>query len=631
MGEEEKEEEELRRARAFSLGLEDGFPDGWPDLEEVDAPPPEYSPDTAPFPTSATDVDLTQGEFWDNPFVQVGSVIEFSNPRLPEAGPLGISAALVEACTPFSNGLKLVVKYLGASTKEEKAATERTAKTHGVHLCYLVGGVCGIAKQPGIHLLKFTWHPPGDFTAKWLSKKAQELVEKGKTLATEASMGFPANPGSAGGDPSTPASVVEGRLDAVKRKAALRTGRVSFNPSVQSLSPVVPGGSGLTPLQAGPSSTRASSSLQAAPRMRRMKVEPIAIESSGDEKIQPKPQKKKTLGASLTLAVQQQQDKATKEEEKRKKDRSRSRSKKKKKKRSSSDDKNSKDEESDSSDSMMPPLKKKAKKHPGSVYKLLESQAVEALAQDGVIEEGFAVDAKGNNRIKLHTYFQLALRPHLDLQRAGPFGPRSRLAKRRQVGGGGRLAVGQTDSSRYGHPPPPSGARTWGPSQPMSFCQPRNTTAKSRRPAEKGLGRPTRAGRGTTGIPQRAEKETMARAKTRKEKEKAKTIGRVQPQKKTTTRTRGKRIECCPEFIWGSHGFCHFGIILRAGWNKPGSRRYRVGCRVEHCRWWQQLLLWRRHQQFSIFCGGLDFESPTCWPKGSCSAGQPPGVAPDGF
>ena len=291
---------------------------------------------------------------------------------------------------------------------------ERLTKTDGIHLCYLVKGVCRVADQPGVHLQKFTWHPPGNFNAKWLTKNALALVAKGKTMATEASMGFPAAPGSAGLDPSTPGSNVENRLEAVKRKAALRSGRVTFNPAVQNLAPLVPGASGLTPLQAGPSATRASSSGLVPSRTAMMKQEPTAIESSGDEKIQPKDKKKKTLGASLALAVQQQQNKASRKEEKRKRDRSRSKSKKKKKKRSSSDDQKSKEEESESSDSMMPPLKKKSKKNPGSVFRLLEGQAVEALAQDGVVDEGFSVDAKGNNRVKLHTYFQLALRPHLD-------------------------------------------------------------------------------------------------------------------------------------------------------------------------------------------------------------------------
>lgn len=58
-------------------------------------------------------------------------------------------------------------------------------------------------------------------------------------------------------------------------------------------------------------------------------------------------------------------------------------------------------------------MKKKAQKSPGSVFKLLEDQAIEQLAQEGILEEDFMTDSR---RPKMFTYFQLALRPRLDVK-----------------------------------------------------------------------------------------------------------------------------------------------------------------------------------------------------------------------
>ena len=141
------------------------------------------------------------------------------------------------------------------------------------------------------------------------------------------------------------------------------------------------------------------------------------MDSSGDEAMKKdKKKRSKKLGPALALAVEVRRNKMQKEEDKKTREKSSERQKKKKKKSkkdSSSDGKGDQEEESSSSDSMMPPLKKKAKKNPGSVFRLLENEAVEALAQDGVLEESYDPTNLGQ-RPKLHTYFQLALRPNLD-------------------------------------------------------------------------------------------------------------------------------------------------------------------------------------------------------------------------
>jgi len=48
------------------------------------------------------------------------------------------------------------------------------------------------------------------------------------------------------------------------------------------------------------------------------------------------------------------------------------------------------------------------------VFKMLEDQAVEQLAQDGVLEEEYMDGSGDGKRPKIFTYFQLALKPGLD-------------------------------------------------------------------------------------------------------------------------------------------------------------------------------------------------------------------------
>lgn len=99
-----------------------------------------------------------------------------------------------------------------------------------------------------------------------------------------------------------------------------------------------------------------------------------------------------------------------------KRSRSRSRKKKKKKKRkssSSSQGSQSEKEEESSSDDLVAPLKKRSRREPGSVFSMLESQAAEHLAQDGVLE---AEDPKARSKARMYSYCQQGLRPMLNPQ-----------------------------------------------------------------------------------------------------------------------------------------------------------------------------------------------------------------------
>ena len=408
---EEIEGENAARELAASIG---GGVKG-PGEDDEDMFPPYF-----PIPHGPRAYDLTEEEFWSLRHLPVGSVLTFTSPGREEESDPPYSAVMVEACTFFSHGVKVVPKYLGASTKNERTAMEKLVKNHGIHLCYPFPSGCPIGDANGLHLTKFWWHPPGDFQAEWLSRASKQLIREGLEMSIEQEKAL----GSAG--KSIPAqkppgdSEVEARLAAVKRKASLR--RVSFNPMVGQIPAPVGGGSGAAGLQAGahPLGQSQSSALVSAVPV--VKPEPIRVDSSGDEAIPSKKgvKRSKGLGAVLAQAVIARQGNALQVKEAKSSNKSSS-SKKKKKKKSSKKDKKDEEssseeneEESSSEDSMMPPLKKKSLRSPGSVFRLLENQAIEALSQDGVLDEEYKVGSSAGQRPKMHTYYQLALKPLLD-------------------------------------------------------------------------------------------------------------------------------------------------------------------------------------------------------------------------
>jgi hypothetical protein len=154
----------------------------------------------------------------------------------------------------------------------------------------------------------------------------------------------------------------------------------------------------------------------------------IDLEASEPESRESQKSRPKGVAEALAQAVIARQNKTVKEEEKRRKRRSRSRSRRRGRHRRTSrhrsDSKDSSRESSgsvSSSASLQPPLKKKALKDPGSVYRLLVSQAAEQLAQEGLELEQSGSASRGDQKVKLYSFCQLALKPSLD--------PRSRDCK----------------------------------------------------------------------------------------------------------------------------------------------------------------------------------------------------------
>ena len=140
-------------------------------------------------PSRPTAINLSDRTFWDTRHLPVGSVLTFSKPGSQDDPTAPYSAVLVEARTYYSHGVKVVVKYLGASTKEERKAVERTVKTHGIHLCCLrEAGRCPNVADPALHVTQFMWYPPGDFDEPFLSRQAKAVVAAGKAMAAAASI-----------------------------------------------------------------------------------------------------------------------------------------------------------------------------------------------------------------------------------------------------------------------------------------------------------------------------------------------------------------------------------------------------------------------------------------------------------
>ena len=402
--------------------------------EAMDLPAPLFPPEPAgiedasaavpKLPTTPLSYNLNEPVFWDHGHMPLGSVLVIRPPGFEEDDSAPQSAVLVTGRHRDASGYTLDVKFMGASTPAEKSEREKLVKKNGIHLCILDGdGVCGDFETSAYHVTNFDWYPPGDFRARWLSKGAVKTISEAKDMESGHKDGRPpkAMPGGVaeGGDPSE----IQQRLDALKRKSALSQ-RVSFAPQPM----VIPAERssrelGLQAQQtaavAGPMVRPPASSSPWASWTPPIKAEgtrqqPIQVDSASESQHgKSSSSKRKKMGQTLAqAAIAQAKVGEAKDQKEKKKKKKKKKDKKKSKKDSSSDEET--ESESSSDAEMMPPLKKKSLKSPGSVYKMLEEHAIEALAQDGVVEEAYDPSKANAPRPKIHTYFQLVLRPNLD-------------------------------------------------------------------------------------------------------------------------------------------------------------------------------------------------------------------------
>lgn len=370
----------------------------------------------APKPNKPTEYNLREAVFWQTRHVPAGSVITFTDPDSSMESPPN-AAVLVLKAESLATGMWLSVRSLGAESPEEKKKVDAYFKgqKHRIHLCYEEPLLCGEDGEDALHLGHFKWFPPGDFNEPWLTQTGKSWVKKGKDMELDeqkAGLKLPRTGEAGAGSKET--SSVEQRLGALRRRSGHR---VSFDESQ-----VPPYGDMGVPRrapEAGSGGTAPPLSLQRttprAPLMDVKKEVQVVSESEPEEK----KKKKRDLGSTLAKAAKMRSALESSREEK-KKSRSRSRSKKGKKKRKRRSRSNSEEEslssrKSSSSDSsLVAPLKRKSQRSPGSVFRMLEQQAMERLAADGVVEEGYEAAGLRGQRPKLHTYYQILLKPGLD-------------------------------------------------------------------------------------------------------------------------------------------------------------------------------------------------------------------------
>eukprot|EP00438_Fugacium_kawagutii_P023166 Skav227291 [mRNA] locus=scaffold4822:63704:66064:+ [translate_table: standard] len=419
--EQKREENQKKKKRRGGAKHQRRYREGDAEREEL-----ARSLDGRAPPTEAVEYDVEEAALWEHRHIAAGSVISFQMADEATGVDHGEVAVSVEDVVNQADGIHLTVRLAGAEDvgTRAKLQSEFRKGRNKVHICYIQDGQCPIWEEQAIHVRRFTWHPAGSFKRPWLTATGKKLVASGATLLGTLK-------GKGGRVPGRRRSAMKdvaeeeppGRKEGVDLKARLRAlseaagKRVTFagdgtraegNSGVRAARP-----------KAGAASPLAISNSAAAGAM--VKTEPILVDSGGEElnttgKLKTK---KGEIGMRLAKLAQ---SKATKEPQT-KRSRSRGRHRKRRRRRSSSrsgSDKSSKSESSSSRD-LMPPLKKRSQKNPGSVLRMLEEQASEHLAKDGVLEEGETAAHLEGAKSLIYTYYQIGLRTTMD--------PRSRDAK----------------------------------------------------------------------------------------------------------------------------------------------------------------------------------------------------------
>eukprot|EP00435_Cladocopium_sp_Y103_P032076 s1320_g8.t1 len=367
-----------------------------------------------PKPTVATEYNVEDANFWTHRHIPVGSVISF--PALdPEGNPLGIVALRVAAVDSLENGLWLGVVMVGSESKEHRPTLQKMfgrGKTP-IHTCYETDGICPEADEHGLHLRQFRWFPPGDFAAPWVTTHGARSVKEGLAQAAAAAGRKPAlrRPAAAREDSLKGLSETERRLARLKGDGL---GAVKFAGNASRRKRPKAGDAQRSSAPGGTPGRDEGSSSALEPSRALVKIETVDLTRRSKS---PRRKPKQKVGDSFMTAARTHQL-AVKEEKTRDRSRSRRRKKRRHRSRHRSDSRSSSpspESSHDSSDSsLVPPLKRRSRKEPGSVFRLLEQQVFEYLSQDGLLEgEEYSVEL-GRNRPRFTTYFQLALKPRME-------------------------------------------------------------------------------------------------------------------------------------------------------------------------------------------------------------------------
>lgn len=368
-----------------------------------------------PKPQLPQDYNLDESYFWEHRYLPEGSVItylSYDTDGIEE----GRVAVLVESAVHDHYGVGLAVKLLGTERTGAKTRLQRAFKRGmQVHLCRkrFQTECSSLAGDGHVHIQEFFWHPPGRCDWAWLSRGSAKLV---KDAAQWEVLGREKPPEAPRKERPVEVEAVEGpgqaettlaeRLGALKKKSGPRVTIDSGKARTIRVDGGTPGVLGGTLALPGPPAS-------AQPKRRAIKDEPITVDSDGETAGAIK-KKKRGVGEVLAQAADTRQKREALVGKKRSRSRSRKKRRRKKKKRSSSSEgSGSEKEEESSSDDMVAPLKRRSKREPGSVFTMLETQAIERFAQDGILE---AEDPHVKKKARMYTYFQLGLKPQLNPQ-----------------------------------------------------------------------------------------------------------------------------------------------------------------------------------------------------------------------
>ena len=324
-----------------------------------------------PKPNSPQTYKVREAAFWLHRHVPPGSVVRFQATGEDGSSDAGLAAALVTKTTSLGDGIWLGVDFLGAERDETKKNLQQYFRRgrRDIHSCYPnSGGECPVAHESGLHLFEFDWWPPGDFDAPWLNATGRKKVKSGPGLEVEARRNAGLSEPRDVGEPSP----TERRLSALRKER-----RVSFGPpTAEARSSRLDDGRAPEPSD-GTSS--GGGGLSSARQRRRMEVALVKSEvvdltrSSSRPRSSEEVKKKSKLGDTLAQAALAHREAATKRDRKerdRSKSKKRKKKEKKKKRRSASSSDSSGDQSSSDSSSLLPPLKRKSQRKPGSVMRM---------------------------------------------------------------------------------------------------------------------------------------------------------------------------------------------------------------------------------------------------------------------
>lgn len=168
---------EERAVREEPTGLDGEDVDGDREGEERERLAESLAARAAPTEPQLHNVE--EAAVWEHRHIAPGSVISFNLVDGDSGLDGGEVALLITHIDHSRAGMDMETKVVGAEdvgTRARLHADFRRGKNL-VHICYLKGDECMDKDKPAMHLRTFMWHPPGTFSAKWLTTTGRRVVK----------------------------------------------------------------------------------------------------------------------------------------------------------------------------------------------------------------------------------------------------------------------------------------------------------------------------------------------------------------------------------------------------------------------------------------------------------------------